>query len=225
MATLAQLQFRVNQKLSLDDTAGGDEETLVTAYLNEAINEFLLDTHCYLALAPATLTAGAGDYELDQDILAIHEIIGSDSRPWERVDEAEIHEFRRASATASSVTRYAVAGMNMLMVWPTPASAGTLTIYHVPKPTPLSDASHDPSSIVYGGIPSEYHKALEFYALWQASDYDDDASAAQGDRYYGQYQLMVNKARKAMKMKGGRRQAPLRVGRRVPNVSSDPSRT
>lgn len=224
MATFSQLKTRVTRKLKLDSTAGSDEQDMVGEHLNEAVNEVLLETHCHLSVSTATLTANEGDYELDTDILAIHKVIDSDAVPLERVTEAEIDEYRRASSSASSVMRYAVAGSNMLMVWPEPASAVTLTFYYVPRPAPMSSDSHDPSNATYGGIPSEFHKALEFYACWQAADFDDDSTSNQGDRYFGQYQAWLAKIRKAQKLKGGNRMPKARTVRRIPR-SSDPSRT
>lgn len=224
MANLTALRLRVSRKLSLDQTTGGEEETAVTEWLNEGVVEVLLETHCTVSKGTTALTSGTGDYELDTDILAVHKIIDSSNVPLERVTEAEIDEFRRASASgSSSVQRYAVAG-NMLMVWPTPNSAATLTVYFVPRPTPMSTGTHDPSDATYGGIPSEYHKGIELYALWQAADYDDDTSANQGDRYFGQYSAWVNKIRKNLKLKGGQRMPGLNTGRRSLR-SNDPSRT
>lgn len=224
MANLTTLRLRVSRKLSLDQTASGEEETAVTDWLNEGVVEVLLETHCTVSKGTAALTSGTGDYELDTDILAVHKLIDSNNVPLERVTEAEIDEFRRASATgSSSVQHYAVAG-NMLMVWPTPNSAATLTVYFVPRPTPMSTGTHDPSDATYGGVPSEYHKGIELYALWQAADFDDDTSANQGDRYFGQYSAWVNKIRKNLKLKGGQRMPGLNTGRRSLR-SNDPSRT
>ena len=225
MSTFAQLKTRVSRKLRLDTTAGSDEQEMVGEHLNEAVLEVLLETHCFVALDPSVaLSAGVGDYLMDTDILAIHKLINSDDVPLERVTEGEIDEYRRASASATSTTRYALTGSNLLMVWPEPASADTLAVYFVPRPTPMSDDSHDPSNATYGGIPSEFHKTLEFYALWQGADYDDDSSSNQGDRYFGQYQVWLGKMKKAQKMKGGQRMPRARTGR-VSYRSSDPART
>jgi hypothetical protein len=100
----------------------------------------------------------------------------------------------------------------------------TLTVYYVPRPTPMSSDSHDPSNATYGGIPKEHHKALEFYALWQGADYDDDSTSQQGDRYFGQYQMWLGKMKKNQKFKGGNRMPKATLGRKV-TLASDPSRT
>lgn len=226
MANLATLRSRVSKKLGLDETASGDEETLVTGWLNDAVLDVLVETHVRVARdSSVALTADVADYELSSTILAIHNITDSDGIPLQRVTEEEINQYRRASASATSVMRYAVSGSNLLMLWPTPSTAATLSIYYVPRPTAMSSGTHDPSDTTYGGIPAEWHKALEFYALWQAADYDDDVTSAQGDRYYGQYQLWINKIRKHTRLKGGRRQPSLRLGRRESMISNDPSMT
>lgn len=224
MANLTALRLAVSRKFSLDQTASGEEETAVTGWLNEGVVEVLLETHCTVSRGTTTLTANTADYTLDTDILAIHKIIDSNNVPLDQVTESEIEELRRASATASaSVQRYAVAG-SMLMIWPTPSAASTLTVYFVPRPTPMSAGTHDPSDATYGGIPTEYHKGIELYATWQAADYDDDISSAQGDRYFGQYSAWVNKIRKNNKLRGGAKMPKANRGLR--NLrSNDPSRT
>ena len=192
--------------------------------LNDAVVQVLLETHCHIKIGTTTLTSGTGDYELDTDILAIHKITGDDNVPWQRVNESDIEELRRADATSEQTFKYAVTGSNLIMVWPTPSSAQTATIYFVPRPTPMTSASHDPSNAIYGGIPAEHHKALEFYALWQGADFDDDTTSQQGDRYFGQYQLWLGKIKKGQKLKGGNRMPKATLGRRH-KLRSDPSRT
>jgi hypothetical protein len=100
------------------------------------------------------------------------------------------------------------------MVWPTPASSSSLTIYYVPEPTEMSSSTHDPSISTYGGIPTEHHKAIELYMLSECGDYDDDQTSAQGARYAQLYETEVLKIKRAQKFKGGRRLPPARPGSR-----------
>lgn len=236
MSTFAVLKSNVSKELGLDETASGDEDVLLGRRLNAAVREFLTDTLCYVTPGSASLTAATYDYDLqtgtsflasgNTNILEIDAIIDSNNIPFERVTVDQIRELRRASGASSNSTqrRYALSGANLLMVWPTPQANETVTLYYVPRPTEMSSAANDPSSPTYGGIPQEFHEALEKWACWYMASYDDDVSSAQGDRYLGQYQLQVNKARKMMRLKGGRRQPRVQLGRRTV-VSSDPART
>ena len=236
MSTFAQLKSNVSKELGLDETASGDEDTLLGRRLNQAVREFLVDTRIYVTTTSLTVVAGDDPIDLqaggthvpsgDLSVLAIDQIIDSNSVPLERVSPGDMNELYRASSTAggSGLRRYALYGANLLRIWPKPGATEVFTFLYTPRPTEMSSGAHDPSSVIYGGIPAEYHEALEFWALWRLASYDDDTSSAQGDRYLGQYQMMVSKARRGMRLKGGRRLSPARLGRRS-RVSNDPSRT
>ena len=238
MSTFSVLKSNVQQELGLDTTASSDEDVLLGRRLNQAVREFLLDTRCYIASSTFTAVADQKDYDLQTgdfiggtgtnvSVLAIDQLIDSNNIPLARKNVSEIDEYRRASATTatSGQRNYALDGANLLMLWPTPSTAEVFTLRYIPRPTEMSSSAHDPSDPTYGGIPAEYHEALEKWTCWWMASYDDDTSSNQGDRYFGQYQLVASKARKWMKRKGGRRQAPVKLGRRVSLVSGDPSRT
>lgn len=86
----------------------------------------------------------------------------------------------------------------------------------------MSADANDPSSTAYGGIPAEHHKALEFYACWQAADYDDNIPSSDGDKYFANYQGWLGKIRTAQTLKGGSVLPRVRVGR-VNRVRSEES--
>lgn len=207
MSTLAQFRTAVTAKIGLDNTASSAEQGYVDTWLNEGVVRVLMDTQCYVVSGTTTLTSGTGDYTLDAavlDIVSVYISSSNPSKPLTRLTPHEILLLRQGSSTNSSpASAFAVNGANMLMVWPTPASADTLTFYYIPRPTAMSSASHDPSNATYGGVPSEYHKAVEFYACWQAADYDDDQSSAQGERYRQQYDNEIHRVRRRMLGKGG----------------------
>lgn len=229
MATLAEIRSRVSAKLGFDTTAAGAEEVLIDGWANEAVLQILLETKVYIQAGTFSLSANTAEYDIQKNntsILLIDQFVDSNSIPLIRVQEADIFDLRRASAVASSgQRRWALFGAGLLSIWPTPSAAETLTMYYVARPTAMSSGTHDPASQTYGGIPSEYHKAIEFYCLWQGADYDDDSTSAQGDRYFGQYQLWLSKIRKDMKIKGGRRQPRAKVGIAGSRLASDPART
>lgn len=225
MSTLATLRTNVSAILGLDNSTSGDQ-TQIDAYINEGVLEVLKATKCYVTYATASMTANSSDYTLDTDILEIRDVFstsGSVTRPLERRSMDEILDLRRASSTAGAQIRYyALAGHNLLMVYPTPSTGETLTFYYVPMPTVMSNSAHDPSSSTYGGIPSENHNVIEWYALWRLADMDDDSSSEQGMMYRESYLRALAEMKRHLRFKGGYRLAPARLrSRRVP--AADPS--
>lgn len=190
----------------------------------------LLETRLYVISADITLAAGDDEYELDAalstDPLAVLDIVNSDNRPLDRVSVEEIHELRRGTnPTGTNVYKYALDGANLLLLYPTPGtSPGALTAYYVPKPTEMSQSSHDPATATYGGIPAEFHDALEYYACFRMASYDDDASSQMGLLYKQLFDEEIAKIRKWKRQRGGRTLGPARIGRPgFKRVPTDPS--
>lgn len=139
-----------------------------------------------------TETANQGDYTLDSGIIRLKGWQWAGSGTYSSPEPVGVDELLRlraagVSAGAWPASYYAVQG-NLLMVYPTPSAADTITIYCTPRPTAMSAGTHDPSSATYGGIPSEFHPAIERYALWKLGSADDDQSSAQGERYRIEYE-------------------------------------
>lgn len=216
-------------KLGLDTTSGGTEESQLIAWLNEGVVDVLLRARVNVNSATMSLSAGTSDYTLDSTTLAINDITytsaAGTSGSLIRVTPEDILRFRTGTpATGATVRYYALNGHDLLMVYPTPSAADTLTIYYVPRPTALSSTSstaHDPSSETYGGIPSEYHKAIELYALAQAAEFTDHKPSQYGARYKAEYEGKLLEIRRAMRHKGGRSLGPAIVGKRRPLVGDN----
>lgn len=193
--------------------SSGNDKTLVDGWLNDGVVDVLLRTECYVTSATMTETSGTGDYTLDTAMLIVKSLRwsaadgSSDSYP-QRVPVTEIERLRAATSTTDTTSTpasaYAVNGSNLLMVWPTPTAADTITVYYVPRPTAMSSASHDPSNATYGGVPAEFHKAIVLYAKWWAGDFADDQSSAQGERYKQLYEDEIKRIRKYKVLHGGR---------------------
>lgn len=209
MATLENFRTVVAAKMSMNDTAGSDECNLIDGWVNEGVVDVLLKTRCYVDKSTTSLTAGVNDYDLDTDILQVLKMLASDGRELEPITFMEMNQLRELGVTDTPGRKFALAGANIFMVYPTPTSAETLTFYYIPRPTTLSTSGESPTF-----VPTEFHKAIEFYVLWQAGDYTDDASSAQGERYRLQYLQTLADARRLVTTKGGARLAPARPGRR-----------
>lgn len=188
--------------------------------VNEGVVDVVLRTGCKVSSDTITESAGTGDYELNAEILRV---VGWD---WTGVSATLIPErvtvdellWRRNVPVDSSypATAYAFTG-NLLMVYPIPAAADTITVYYVPRPATLSAGSDTPSE-----IPAEHHPAVELYALWKLGSMDDDQSSGQGERYRIQYEGqdgnggMLARIRGQVNLKGGRHgRAQLNPSRRL----------
>lgn len=208
----------MSAKVGLDNTAGSAEQQLLDSWLNEGVREVLLRTHAYVTSATATPGA-TSDYTLPTAILDIVEMyFGDNDYPLERRSLNDITLLRRGTGTGS-VRYYAPLGANAIAFYPTPGAADILTYYYVPRPTEMSEAADDPSDVTYGGIPPEYHKAIEYYALWQASEFDDNPKVLQ---YRAEFEAYLKKMKAQVTGKSGTRLSRAVVGRRR-NAPSVPS--
>lgn len=226
MATFAQLKARVARRLGSFNVT--DNATELGEHLNDAVRDVLLETGVKVTTATVSLTAGTVDYTLDAAVLRIKSVTFDDNPDWvlEQVSPGEMDELRGrgAASTSGRLWYYALEGADLFMVYPAPSAAGTLNLRVVQKPTEMSSDAHDPSNVTYGGIPVEFHPALEEYALWKMADQDDDSTSDMGERYRQGYERWLTKIRRAVNVKGGTRRPRATLGRRhVP--AAEPSRT
>ncbi len=221
MATLQQLRAELGAVLGLDNTVAGDQ-TYMDYFINEAVADVLVKTHCKVCSFTMTLTADEGDYTMPSEVLALIELratSNSDNFALDRMTAAEILRLRQNTNSDSPSRAYAVAGANLLMLYPVPEGADTITGLYVPRPAALSGAADTPSE-----IPAEWHRLVSYHALFRAADMDDDASSEMGERYRALYDQGIRDMRKAVYQHGGTRMAPIRLrSRRRLLVPHDPS--
>lgn len=212
MATLAQFRTRVSAKLGLDNTTGGDQG-LIDDWVNEGYEQVLIRTGAKVQSDTLTLSASTASYTLSSSVLSVIDVYtlsGSTNYQLQRVTPEQIIRMRTLNTTSSSPTRYyAVSGADLFIVHPQPSAADTVEMIIVKRPAALSASSDTPSD-----LPSEWHKAIEYYALWQGGDYDDDQSSSQGERYRQTYEQYLSEVKQANQRKGGARLAPAQVNYR-----------
>jgi len=211
----------VISKIGLTSTAAEIDETMVDEWLNQGVTDFLLQTRCNVNCADLTTTAGSWKYTLPVSMLSVLEL-NSEDDTIARTTPSELLRMRRNSTSTGTPSFYALAGNDLLMLAPTPGSIVTLELLYVPRPNAMTTGTHDPSVEAYGGIPSEYHKAIEAYALWQAGDYSDDSSSNVGSEYRKMYLELVREYKRAIRRKGGRSLGKIRMPVGV-GVASDNS--
>lgn len=214
---LSDFRRRVSKTLGIENTTSGDQ-TEIDEAVNEGVLDILRISNVTVEKGTTTLTADVEDYTLDTDILRIIDlyVTGSDSRTysWEQLAVPELLRLRRTNSDLTDTVRYyALAGSSTLLVYPTPSTADEVTIYYVPRPTEMTDAAHDPSTATYGGIPREFHRGIELYALWRMADLNDDVSSEQGERYRALYEKFAAEINRDTSRKGGARMPQARTSR------------
>lgn len=205
--TRGELVTRVGQKLGLAYDIAGDEQTLLQDLCNEAVVKVLQRTHVYTRIGTMTLTDGYSEYRLDSDVLAIAD--GKGDTPagighYKLIPLEEMIRRQAVSAGGSSWQKAIAMEGNLMFVSPTPSSGEALTFYYVPRPTLMTVDSYDPSNILYGGIPTEHHDAIEYYMLWQGAEYDDKEHALTPKDYHDIYVSLCNDIRKHKRQLRGR---------------------
>lgn len=201
--TLTQFRAAVSSELGLENTTAADQG-FIDLWVNEGVTDFVLRTKCYSVTGTISLTASVSDYTLDTSWLLIDQAyvtVGSTPYYMERTDVDSLLAMRRTSVTNTSPAQYyAVAGANRFMVYPTPASADTVTLYGVGRPTTLSVSSDTPSE-----IPAEFQKAVEFFACRRGASQSDDSTSQNGQAYMAYYEQEVRRAKRLVAFKGGHR--------------------
>lgn len=219
--TRTQLRARVGGAIGLSTTAGSSELALIDSWLDEAVEQFLLDTKCTIDTAVLDLTAGIGDYTLPTTALAIQNLwvvsASGTTQILQPVSTSEILTRRRYAAVGSYPMVYSLEGYEFLRIDPVAASSSDdLHFDYVPAPGDWSAAGNSPTY-----VPSWGHPAIEEYAKWRAADWDDDTSSKIGETYQVNYDRMVKTARKRLNMLAGK-WGPAKAGRRRAAVPTSP---
>ena len=210
---VSNLQTNVINKIGLSSSAEG---SLVLTWLTEGYRDLLQRTRFFVSSTDIDLISGTDEYQIDTTIEQIEDatILGSLVKP-DFVTREEILDLRRyanSGTTQGDVYCYNIDG-NLLMIYPNPTADSTMHIYYIAQWT-LSDFAGtedlvaDLNCVPVGPIA----KALEYYALWQASEYDDKQVTDNSTQYLQMYETFVVQVKKAV-MKRSHRQPPMaRVG-------------
>jgi len=210
MSTLAQFRSSVAGEIGLTNTSAGDQ-TQIDAWVNQGVTDVLLRTSCQVRCANLTLTVGTSNYTLPTNILRIvstYQVSSSISYQLQEVNLDDLLALRRATAGNVSPSQYyAVAGADLFLIYPTPASADTVTFYYVPRPATLSASSDTPSE-----IPSEFHPLVEYFAFYRAATYTDDTSSQLGQQYLQRYEMLIKQMKRDIGLKGNHRLPVASIG-------------
>jgi hypothetical protein len=220
LATLGDLLFRTAHKSGLNDSVP-DEHQLMLGWARDGVTEVLLETHAVIETGITALTPNVNLYTIDPLVLVVvyaQSFSGSQAYDIEVMQLERLRVLQRAQGT-SPVTALAIEG-DRLYVYPTPSQADTITWDFVPRPTqPLTNPSDDPSTASFGRLPTEYHRAIEYYMLWQAGEYDDKKIAQSPDDLFKRFIAECGRVRRNRQGKQGR--APMRPMVGYPGRAND----
>lgn len=219
---LGDFRVSVSTEIGLDNSVTAApwsaEQTLIDGYVNRGVVDLLRKTRCNIDIDPMILTAGDGDYNISQAVMEIVELDllpasgGLYPRP-QRVGLAEILNRRKLMPMAAVAPQiYSFSGSNLISFYPVPSGSDTAMLYYVPRPQPLVNLTDHPDDPNYGGIPVEFHDAIEYYAQWRAASYDDSADAV---NYYKMYQSRFREIRREVGRTGGQTMPRMRIHSRV----------
>ena len=216
MATLGDLRLALAGKLGFDiisTSSTTSDIQFLNNWANEGYLDVLLRTKCQVESASLTLTNGTSEYALStlgNSIVAVVEMYNaatSTSDVMERLPLEQLLRKRRAQGT--SPTRYFSQQGSLLLLYPTPGTGETLYAYVINRPGALSLSGDSMSA-----IPREYHKAVEYYMLWQGSEWDKRPER-EIQRYQGSYEKRLAEIKKELRGLGGKRLAPIIPGART----------
>ncbi len=212
--TVADVQTNIVNKIGLSSTLEG---SLVLTWLLEGYRDVVAKLHPLNSYVDTTLSAGTDEYQLNATLGAVDDvtILGSLVKP-DHVSREEILDLRRYSnsgTTQGDVYCYNLEA-NLLMIYPTPTASSTFRMYGVLEPsTNPAFAGTEKLSTDLGLIPlGPLHKCLEYYGLWQASEYDDKAISENSLGYLNLYDKFIIEARRALLRRQGRTTTKARVG-------------
>jgi len=216
---LTTFRLRIQRTVGLAGGTAGDEQTLIDGWVNEAVEQFLIETKAVKKTASLTLAAGQGDYTIDADILAFEDLYidpadGTQEYMMVPVDTWDIRRARRVTSSPGVPPYHYAYESQMLMIYPTPVSSSdTVHIVYVAKPSALlASGSDSPSDATRGNIPSQYHPVLEAYAMWKAAEYSNDAPSGMGEKFRAAYERGILRVKILESRKAGVRVSRARVG-------------
>jgi hypothetical protein len=186
--TRKQMADQIKFWLGLQDITSYDETNATLDKLYEGTIDMLTRTRCVARCVKLNVAAGEDTYRLDKSILSLVDI-GNGARNRTRRDETSRNYYGTVVYPAGTVPvdsfspEFTLIRSDILRLSPTPSENGFAQVWAVLKPSKMDEDTDSPSDETYGAIPEEWHDAIVTYALWKLSDYTDDASGQQGERY------------------------------------------
>lgn len=193
--TKGTVRDRVASKIGM---SGTEELALLEGWVDEAVEQYLVETKARVREGIMTLTSGVSDYTLPAGILSFSSVWvvpaapnDADTVELTQVGSSEMLRKRRYVYTGDNPNAYELLGMDLLRLYPTPSSGATLHVLYVPEPGSLNNTD----DLSLAGVPLADHPAIEEYVSWKAADWDDDTSSKVGQAYLQGWEGGIRKAK------------------------------
>lgn len=217
--TRKEMADQVELWLGLQDSSITSEEELINTQLNLGVIDLLARTKCVVRCVMLETKAGVDEYILPHHLLALVE-----------VEDGKRPKARRNQTTMSPA--FTLIRSDILRIAPVPDVDGTLQVWAVKRPDPMSPGGDDdtppvsPGNDPYGEIPDEFQDAIVTYALWHCADYTDDSGSGQGERYRIAYEGQDGRQGRLMQIRSqvNRRGTARAPGRHVRGLRSSSAR-
>lgn len=212
--TKGAIRDRVASKIGM---SGTEELTLLEGWVDESVEQYLVETKALVREGVMTMTAGVTDYTFPlANVLSFSKawIVpaspnSSDTVELEQISTSEMLSKRRYQYTGDHPRVYELLGMDLFRVYPTPDGTETLHILYVPTPPALANGD----DLTLAGVTLPDHPICEEYVSWKAADWDDDTSSKVGEKYQQGWEVGIRKA-KARRNRLDNGWGPARPGRR-----------
>lgn len=201
-STFGDLQASVIGKVNLDATLDAQR---VKDWLNQTYMQVIEETEANIVADTMTLTAGTYSYVLPPGICRIKSMwcgpqgSGDAKAPMVRTTIDDLLIRREGSPAGGTPTMFAVAGLSLFEVWPTPTAADVIVIYLVQLPAAL--AANGDTPILQEPFGS---RLLELGALVHAGEFKGDGQTA---TWKAQYDEWMQKFNRHLEARGGDRPA------------------
>jgi hypothetical protein len=172
--TRKQMADQVQYWIGLQDIDAYNETGLIYDLLYQGTIDMLSRTKCVARCVNLQTKANVDTYKLDHSVLALVDL-----------EDGALPKAARSSTLSPSFT---LIRADILRLAPPPSVDGEVRVWAVLRPAQMTADGQSVGDEIYGGIPDEFQDAIVTYALWKASDYADDQSGAQGERYRAQYE-------------------------------------
>ncbi len=202
---VSNLATNITNKIGLSSSEGSLVLTWLTQGYRDLISKIPL---FYIQTTTIAITTAADDYQLAATVGAIEEVtvLTSTVKPT-RVSREEIQDLRRyanSGASTGDLYAYCIEG-NLLSVYPYPTSSYSISITYTAEATVSDFAGTENLVTDLKMLPlGPLAKALEYYGLWQAAEYDDKGFSQRASDYMNQYEQFAREARKVVRQRASR---------------------
>jgi hypothetical protein len=175
--TFGEMKERVRLTLGMSETVSNNEATLIKAWINEGVTDFISQTRAYSRVINLTVQPGVAEHDMANTIIALVDIVLPGYGTLDRYSREDI-------ANAQSIGGYGYAYREpLLWISPIVSVPTVIRAYGVFRPQEMTDDAHDLANPIYGGLAEEFHPFILDYVLWKAGEYVQHQDSGGGEKW------------------------------------------